>query len=94
MSLKGSCACGAVTIDVADEKPAAYANCHCSQCRRQGRPFGSWAVFPADKVKLSFKDGKEAKEGKEKARVIAGRHCAAGLQMRCVGQEEGREEGR
>lgn len=35
------------------EKPDAYANCHCSQCRKGGRPFASWTVFPATSVTVT-----------------------------------------
>ncbi len=70
-----------MTIDVAADKPAAYANCHCSQCRRMGKPFGSWAVFPADKVTVHYADGK-GKEGK--VRHVWLNDCCVGCCCECV----------
>ncbi len=91
MSLKGSCPCGAVTLDIAADKPVAYANCHCSQCRRQGKPFGSWVVFPADKVKVTYADKKEEKKDKkEKEDKKEGK----GKKVRDFGKRREEEEGK
>ncbi len=51
--LAGSCACGAVRYEVADEFVYA-ANCHCSQCRAvTGSAFKTFAGIERDKLELT-----------------------------------------
>lgn len=47
-TIKGSCHCGAVKLEVA-EAPAKLTDCNCSLCRRVG---GLWAYYQADQVKV------------------------------------------
>ena len=50
--LSGSCACGAVTYEVADEFVAAY-NCHCSRCRAlTGSAFLPWGETEPEKLTI------------------------------------------
>jgi hypothetical protein len=52
---QGSCACGAVHIET-NADPIMAAHCQCSKCQKlSGAPHSSFAVFPADAVKV---DGK------------------------------------
>nr|WP_066775709.1 GFA family protein [Sphingomonas sp. CCH5-D11] len=36
MSYEGSCHCGAVTFEVAEDRPSEAISCNCSHCRRKG----------------------------------------------------------
>mgnify|MGYP000916298165 FL=1 len=50
--ISGSCLCGAVRYEVADEFHAAF-NCHCSRCRRAtGSAFKPMAAIVFDKIRL------------------------------------------
>lgn len=51
--LEGSCLCGAVGYEVADEFHAAF-NCHCSRCRRAtGAAFKPMAAIVSHKIRLT-----------------------------------------
>lgn len=53
----GRCFCGWVEIEV-EGAPVAAAICHCESCRRwHSAPLNTWAVWPADKVRV--KTGQE-----------------------------------
>ncbi|HET9818610.1 MAG TPA: GFA family protein [Rhodanobacteraceae bacterium] len=52
-SFRGRCFCGAVEIEV-QGPPVAAAICHCESCRRwHCAPLNTWAVWPADKVRIT-----------------------------------------
>lgn len=51
--LKGTCHCGAVTVEV-PRKPRRLTSCNCSICRRYG---GLWAYYNAADVRVTAKRG-------------------------------------
>lgn len=50
MSYEGSCHCGAVTFDVADDLPGEAMSCNCSHCRRKGFLL---TFVPADSLSIT-----------------------------------------
>ena len=51
-TLEGSCLCGAVRIELSGA-PYRVGICHCLDCRKKsGGIFASWAIYPADQVKV------------------------------------------
>jgi hypothetical protein len=51
--LRGGCHCGAVRYEMPAEV-AHHALCHCTDCRKaSGAPAVSWALAPADHVKIT-----------------------------------------
>jgi hypothetical protein len=80
----GGCVCGAVRF-TARGQPYRTGLCHCFDCRKKhGAPFGSFAIFPADRVTFS------GEEPGVYARSAAGRHCFC---RNCGSPVFGRDEG-
>jgi hypothetical protein len=53
VSAHGSCLCGEVRIELTGE-PYRVGICHCLDCRKKsGSIFASWAIYPADAVKVT-----------------------------------------
>jgi hypothetical protein len=53
MSHKGSCFCGAVTIEVSGD-PAGMGYCHCASCRSwSGGPVNAFSLWSPDAVKVT-----------------------------------------
>lgn len=53
MSHKGSCFCGAVTLEVSGS-PEAMGYCHCSSCRSwSGGPVNAFSLWKSDAVKVT-----------------------------------------
>lgn len=51
--LNGGCHCGAVRYEM-PEDVLHHALCHCKDCRRHaGAPMVSWAMLPADQLKIT-----------------------------------------
>lgn len=86
MTLHGSCLCGAVRLELAGE-PDRVGLCHCLDCRKKsGSVFATWAVYPADAVKVA------GETAVHEARNDYARHacaaCASPLYERQPGSDE------
>ena len=51
--MEAKCQCGQLSVTAPGPSRAVIA-CHCSYCqRRSGAPFGTFAYYPSDKIKIS-----------------------------------------
>ena len=85
--LTGGCACGAVRF-AAEGEPYRVGLCHCFDCRKQcGTPFGSFAIFPADRVDFAG-DEPGVYASSAKGRRYFCRSCGSPVFSRDEGSDE------
>ncbi|WP_430416573.1 GFA family protein [Parasphingorhabdus sp.] len=75
---KGSCLCGAVTIEVAGDLPAPDA-CHCSLCRKQSGHYWASTDVPSTALTISGEDHVRWYQSSEKVRRGFCDSCGASL---------------